>query len=43
VPEGEHVTVGERGDPVERARGFVLEQVLVDHAWRAVDNPKKLD
>jgi hypothetical protein len=33
VAEDEHVAVGERGDALEGARGFVFEQVLVDLAW----------
>jgi hypothetical protein len=32
VAEDEHLAVGARGDPLERARGLVLEEVLVDLA-----------
>ena len=42
VAEDEHVTVGERRDPLERPLRLVLEQVLVDLARRAVHEPHPL-
>jgi hypothetical protein len=42
VAEDEHVTVRARRDPLERARGLVGEQVLVDLARRAVHQPHPL-